>query len=133
VKDGFNFACDLNSLWKLPIADCKFSQNELLVTINIPLQQVHKEYGLYEVTKFPFQYLTTQCVVNDVTEFVAKVGKQILPINGRNSNNCHPTDRKFCYIPINEVEATPFTGCATALMANELGNIRKVYEAISKC
>jgi len=127
VKDGFNVACDLNSLWKLPIADCKFSPSELIVTINMPLQQVNKLYTLYQVVKFSFQYMKTQCVVDDVTDYVAKVGDQVMPINGRNSNNCHPVDRKFCYVPINELESTPFTGCATALMRNELRDIKQVF------
>jgi len=130
TSDGFAFATDINGLWSLPITNCHFSHSTLHVTINVPLKRVNKEYKLYEVIKFPFQYKDSQCVVNDVTEYVAKVGRSIIPLTGITSKNCMPYDREYCYVPMNERDATPFTGCATALMSSKVRDIKEVSQVL---
>jgi len=126
AKEGFTNAKDINGLWKMEIAGCFFTKTFLYVTLHIPLKQIDTDYKTYHVTKFPFQYQDKQCVVEDVTDMIVKVGDMIIPLHGINSKNCRPDERPHCFVPMEEKDSTPFTRCAASLIGSKVVEIQEV-------
>jgi hypothetical protein len=124
IASGYTFATTLNGLYKLDVADC-FSPSQLAVTVHVPLEQIDVPHQLFELIKIPYQFHHPQCIINNASQYVAKVRDTVIPMCGAISKPCKPHERYFCYIPLNERDSSSFSSCADAHISSSVFAIKQ--------
>jgi len=74
----------------LPIADCVFTQSKIFISIRIQLVPSNKSLSVYEEVDVPFNNIHQQCVVLDVTLYIAVGDEDVMPLDGVTAKNCRP-------------------------------------------
>jgi hypothetical protein len=59
------------------------------------MKKTNEVFELFEVVRDPFQFHHQRCILNDASQYLAKVGDVTLPIGGPVLKYCRPDERRF--------------------------------------
>lgn len=111
----------ISTYYELPISECSFFQNKILVLVKIPVIQKNQHWDLFELVTSPFAWFNQTCTIPHQTLFLAvnnepTQDKQSLrQISGSGLHQCKPYHDKLCFIPRFSSDNTQGPECARKL------------------
>jgi hypothetical protein len=126
ANQGYEIATDVPGLMKMPITDCSFSPNQILVTINLPLKLSGISYSVLEVIQVPFQFRKQQCSLMDPAEYIIRIGPDVVPISKSMVKGCRINQNSLCFVPQNDLEVSSFSDCARSMIGGVDSDIKRV-------
>lgn len=112
---------EIAKYYQLPLCDCAFYGNKMIINIRVPVNQKSHSWELLELLTVPFRWDNQTCVIehNPIFLAVARNSKtfdtQIRQISGSGLRHCKPYQDKLCYIPRFSADSVQGPECAKKL------------------
>jgi len=129
-RKGYQLSLPLTNMlryYQLPIADCTFTPNQILLKLAIPIRKF-TDIELYELRITPFRWKNTTCHIQVDPTYVAVSQNKVTTISGANIHQCQQSNH-LCYVPQYQTDLMKGTICPEKLFAkstiSELNNACK--------
>ncbi|KAG5865933.1 hypothetical protein JTB14_029024 [Gonioctena quinquepunctata] len=112
---------DLDKYYQLPLCDCTFSNQKIIIHISIPINCQSHSWELFELITTPFAWFNRTCKIEHKDIFLAvsinpyQESNQIRQISGSGLKHCKPHEDKLCYLPRFSADAHYGPACAKHL------------------
>lgn len=94
---------ELAKYYQLPLCDCSFLNEKIIIHIRIPVRQKFNYWKLYHLITTPFAWYNQTCKIHHDNLFLAvnnnPKSTQIRQISGINLRHCRPLEDKLCFLP----------------------------------
>lgn len=112
---------EISKLYHLPVSECAFTKNKILVHIKIPITHKGQYWELFELVTTPFAWLNQTCIINHDTLYLAvaknpnQLNNDLRQISGSGLHHCKPYHDKLCFLPRFSADTLKGPACAKKL------------------
>ncbi|CAL8106254.1 unnamed protein product [Orchesella dallaii] len=108
--------------------ECYFSNEMLIIRINIPVIHTKNTYEMYSVNPLPFYFEGNLCSLQIQADYIAyKNNKQVIALQGQEQKNCIYAEKEFCFLPKHSSTVTHNMKCIEQAI-NRKSSIGKLKE-----
>lgn len=119
---------ELHLFYRLPLTNCIWKNNSLLLKINVPIVKLNTKYIAFKNLPLPMTWENNLCTFTQNEFTVVQAGNEI-NIMPHNDNNCNTKSFPLCRISRQKNKHEPEFRCVEALFKKmSLENIRKFCE-----
>ncbi|CAI6353626.1 unnamed protein product [Macrosiphum euphorbiae] len=123
-KDGYELVIpteDLSAYYSLPITECQFSKNQILIKIKIPIQEHMAKWKLYQYIPTHFKFEDAICIIFSEKTYIAinSNNNEHRIISGVGLQHCDPPVTDLCYIPKFSSDITLSPKCVESIFKNK--------------
>jgi len=132
LKDGYELVIPIENIpayYNLPITECQFSKNQILIKIKIPIQENMAKWKLFQYIPIHFKFEESICLIFSEKTYIAinSNNNDHRLITGVGLQHCDPPVTDLCYIPRFSSDITLSPKCVESIFKNEPLNIINEY------
>ncbi|KAL4083893.1 hypothetical protein QTP88_029209 [Uroleucon formosanum] len=132
LKDGYELVIPIENIpayYNLPITECQFSKNQILIKIKIPIQEKTAKWKLFQYIPIHFKFEESICLIFPEKTYIAinSNNNDHRLITGVGLQHCDPPVTDLCYIPRFSSDITLSPKCVESIFKNEPLNVINEY------
>ncbi|XP_050547921.1 uncharacterized protein LOC126909530 [Daktulosphaira vitifoliae] len=122
-KDGYELVIpikNLHSYYNLPIAECQFSETQILLKIKIPIKESNSMWKLFQYIPAHFKFHDSICLIFSEKTYIAvnEFNDEHRVVSGVGLQHCDPPVTDLCFIPKFSADVTLSPRCVEAIYKN---------------